>query len=526
MKEIDALIIGAGPAGLAAAIRLKQRLNKENKDHSVVVIDKGMKLGSHNLSGAIFEPRCLDELTPDWRNQKSYFCNNITTIEKDELYFLTKNTSHKIPSLMVPPLMNHKGDLSISISKLTEFLGQAAKTEGVEIYTGFSAEKLLLEGKRVKGVKLLDLGLDIDGKKKHNYLKGEEIYSKLTILADGSRGVLSLQLAEVLGGHLNPQVYSVGIKQLLSLPADNNFGPSRSIHTLGYPNKPDIFGGGFVYSMNDNLVVAGLILGLDWKYGDLNPHTEFEVFKSHPLITGLLRNGKVISTGAKTIPEGGYYSLGRLYTDGALVVGDAAGFVNMEKIKGIHCAVLSGIGAADAAFDALSKNDMSAEFLSVYKTNLENSGLMKEMRHARNFRQCFRWGVHLGAPLSKIQHLIPFKLGIEEDYTAAKAGARINRKNPGMEQETFIGLSGVMHEEDEKSHVSILDPSLCDKCEINYKSSCTHFCPGQVYRRSGDKIILSPSNCFHCGTCVVKCPYQTIRWQPPEGGEGPHYKQM
>ncbi|MFZ5802376.1 MAG: electron-transfer flavoprotein:ubiquinone oxidoreductase [Candidatus Omnitrophota bacterium] len=527
MSDVNVLIVGAGPAGLAAAIRLKQLLRAAGRKEFVAVFDKAQKLGYHNLSGAVFEAACLDELVPGWRESKDAFVESMVRVEKDDLYFLTPRSAFRIPPFMVPPKMHHAGDYAIAISGLVEWLGQIAEKEGVEIYTGFAGSKILHEGKKVQGIQLVDLGLGRDGKPKSNYVPGEKIRADVTVFADGSRGALSRTLTELLGEGKNPQVFSVGIKQLIKLPEKNAFGAGRAIHTLGYPSPRDVFGGGFLYSMGPNTVALGLILGLDWKYRDLDPQQELEVLKAHPWVAKLLEGHQVITTGVKTIPEGGYYALPKLFTDGALVIGDAAGFVNMEKIKGIHYAIYSGIAAAETIFEAIQKQDYSGTALSAYEARLKTKGILGEMWHARNFRQVFKFGLHAGAMLSKIQHWIPGRVRMERDRDTMKKNAALKRDfKAKIDKETFVGLSGAMHREDEPSHIKIQDAALCVKCTEKYGNPCAHFCPGQVYRMKDGEILLSPSNCMHDGSCAIKCPYGNILWTPPEGGEGPRFKGM
>ncbi len=523
---IDVLIVGAGTAGLAAATRLKQQLATTAPNASVVVIDKAPRPGYHSLSGAAFEPAALDELVPEWRDDRR-FMEHVTPVERDEMYFLLGKRAIQVPPLVVPKPMDHHGDVTISVSRLVAYLADKAEKAGVEIYSGFSARTLLVEDGRVVGVSLGDVGLDVDGKHKANYRPAEEIRARVTILADGSRGVLSTQLRERFGVGKNPQVYSLGIKAIVQFAGDNPFGNNRVVHTLGYPNPASIFGGGFMYSMGDKTVSVGLILGLDWKYGDLTPQREFERYRSHPFVADLLKGSVTIATGARTIPEGGYFALGKLAVPGALVVGDGAGFVNMEKIKGIHYGMLSGMAAADTVAENLAGADGGPVSLTGYLDHLEERGVMPAMRHARNYRQSFRWGIYAGAPLSLVQHWIPRRLGLEPDFEGTKKGARLNRADPGgMDGATFVSLTGSLHREDEPAHMTILDPAKCLTCEAEYATSCVHFCPGQVYRWDGEKILLSASNCLHCMTCAVKCPLENIRWLPPEGAEGPRFKQM
>ncbi len=519
--------MGAGPAGLSAAIRVRERLEAEGRDASVVVIDKAPSNGYHNLSGAAFEPGCLDELLPGWQDERSLLTDHVIPVKRDDMYFLMGRAAVRIPSVVVPRRMHHCGDVTISLSRLIQFMAQQAEKRGVEIYHGYSACSLIVEQGVVKGVTLTDVGLDKSGEKKPNFLPGEEIRAKVTILADGSRGVLSTQFSELFGGGRNPQVYSLGIKAVVQFPGENPFGNNRVLHTLGYPAPASVFGGGFIYSMGEKAVAVGLILGLDWKYGDLNAQREFERYRAHPFIARLLKGGVTIATGAKTIPEGGYLSLGTLSAPGALVAGDGAGFVNMEKIKGIHYAMQSGMCAADTVADAFATGDFGEQALLSYRDRLTERGIMAELEHARNYRQSFRWGLYVGTPLSLIQSRLPVRFKTHPDHEATKSGARLARKDPGgMDQTTFVSLTGSIHREDEPSHVTIPDPSLCLRCAERFANSCTHFCPGQVYRWNNAEIVLSPSNCLHCMTCTVKCPYANITWVPPEGGEGPRFKLM
>lgn len=527
MNPIDFLIVGAGPAGLAAAIHLKRKLNAQHGTESVVVIDKASKPGQCTLSGAVFETACLDELTPGWRERKDLPVGLMHPVDQDDMYFLTSSQAVKIPPFAVPRLMHHKGDVTVALSRLVAWLASVASAEGVEIQSGFAVKRLLTDGSGVKGVRLVDLGLGKTGQKKPNFVEGETVAAKVTFVADGSRGVLSQAWSELFGGGSNPQIYSVGVKQLIRLPSDHRFGRNRAIHTLGFPVRQDVFGGGFLYSMSDTTVAVGLILGLDWKYCDLNPVLELEYLKAHPFIANLLEGGQVVAAGAKTIPEGGFYSLPKLSTDGAMILGDAAGLVNMEKIKGVHYAILSGMAASDAALQALdSGGDYSAAALSAYERNLEARGLLSELRHARNFRQTFRWGVFAGGALSKVQRLIPGRLKLDEDYHHIQPGALLGRQPKGMDRATFASLTQAVHREDEPSHVLILDPSLCHQCAQKFGAPCAVLCPGEVYRLKDGQIILSPSNCLHDGSCAVKCPMQNVRWTAPEGGEGPRFRNL
>jgi electron-transferring-flavoprotein dehydrogenase len=522
---LDVLIVGGGPAGLATAIHLKQQIGEAASDISVAVIEKASQPGHHNLSGAVLDPAPLDELVPGWREDR-LLARHVGEVERDDMYFLLGARAIKVPGAFVPRAMDHSGDVTISVARLTSFLASRAEAAGIEIYSGFSARELIIEGDRVVGVRLGEVGLDAEGQPMSNHRQAEEIRARVTILADGSRGVLSQQLREHFGAGPNPQAYSLGIKAVVQFPGQDPFGDNRVMHVLGYPNPASVFGGAFMYSMGPKTVAVGLILALDWKYGDLDPQREFERFRAHPFIADLLKGSVTIATGAKTIPEGGYYALGKVSVPGALVVGDGAGFVNMEKIKGIHNALWSGMAAAETVAQAFARAGDGEVELRGYPERLEEH-VLPEMRHARNYRQVFRWGLYPGAALSLIAHRLPGRLGMEADHEGTERGARLGREDPGgMDGTTFVSLTGASHREDEAAHMTVLDPSKCLECEADYANSCTAFCPGQVYRWDGEKIVLSPSNCLHCMTCAVKCPLQNILWQPPEGGEGPRFAQM
>jgi electron-transferring-flavoprotein dehydrogenase len=526
MDDIDILVVGAGPAGLAAGLRARQVAAAAGRECSVAVIDKAPAAGNHTLSGAAFEAGCLDDLVPGWRDLRSPFVTGLVPVERDEMYFLRSKSANRIPSQVVPPRMHHVGDYIISVSRLTAFLAEQAEAAGLEVYHGYTARTLIIEDGAVKGVRLAEVGLTHDGAAKGNHLPAEEIRASITILADGTHGVLSTEFTEHFGGGEIPRVYSLGMKAIVQFPEASPFGTNRVMHTLGYPNPPSVFGGGFMYAMGEKTVAVGLILGLDWKYGDLNPQREFETYRAHPFISRLLKGGTTVATGAKTIPEGGLHAMGTLSAPGALVTGDGAGFVNMEKIKGIHYAIRSGMAAAETALEAL-RPDGTVGSLDGYRERLAGNGMLEEFRHARNYRQVFKYGLFVGTPLSLIQSKIPAKVGIHRDGEATKKGARLDRPDPGrMDGATFVALTGTLHREDEPSHISITDPAKCISCEADYANACTHFCPGQVYRWSGSEVVLSPSNCLHCMTCTVKCPEDVIKWVPPEGGEGPRYKQL
>ncbi|MBI2848152.1 MAG: 4Fe-4S dicluster domain-containing protein [Chloroflexi bacterium] len=539
MNKMDVLFVGAGPASLAGAIRLKQLLVEKGKDASVVIIEKAAKPGQHNLSGAVFEAGVLDELIPDWRERKDEFVSKMLDgkVEKDDTYFLFgEDKAVKLPHGLVPAAMHNAGNYVISISEMVKWLSGIARHLGVEIYNGFAARDVIVENNTVKGVKLGDKGLNREGKPMANYVPGDVLQANVTVLGEGSLGLRSGEMVKKFGldEGKNPQIYSLGVKEIIRLPEDNSFGANRVLHTFGFPNNrltPDVFGGGSLYSMGPNTVAVALILALDWRYCDLNPQRELQIFKSHRLIKGFLEGGEVTAYGARTLPEGGYYSMPESAMNGALIIGDSAGLTNVKKLKGLHYAIKSGILAAEAIAGAIEKQDFSQQTLNIYQDRLKASFIGREIREARNHRQVFaragRAGVYLGAPLSFVQGWIPGRLGIKPDHEGMRP-LRLNRRyTGGIDRLTGVNLSGTTHREDEPSHITLTDPAECEGCGRLFGCHpCQYFCPAEVYNFDGDKLILSPSNCLHCQTCRVKCPRQVIRWEVPEGGDGPRYRMM
>ena len=538
-NKAGVLFIGAGPASLAGAIKLKQLLNQKERNESVVVIEKADKLGQHTLSGAVFEAEVLDELMPGWRESEHKFVTKMLAnrVERDELVFLLSGgLAINIPEILVPSPMHHKGNYIISVSEMVNWLEGVARALGVEVYTGFAAKEVVVEDNFVKGVKLGEKGLDKDGKPQSNYVPGEIIEAKVTVFGEGSLGLLSEEVVKrfSLGNSRNPQAYSVGVKEVIRLPEKNNFGANRVIHTMGFPNKlltPDVFGGGTMYSLEANTVAVALILALDWRYCDLNPQQELQVFKSHRFIRGLIEGGEVVGYGAKTLPEGGYYSIPELVTNGAVIIGDAAGLTNAKKLKGLHYAIKSGVAAAEAISGAIEHNSFSKWSLKEYEDRLAESFVMKDINGARNYRQIFakagRAGVYVGAPLTFVQQCIPFRLGAKPDYEGMRKSKLGRKYDGGIDRLTDVSFSGTDHREDEPSHITFLDPKECKPCGEKYGCHpCESFCPGEVYKFEDYELGLSPSNCLHCQTCRVKCPLQNIKWEVPEGGDGPKYKVM
>ena len=537
MKKIDVLFIGGGPANLAGAIKLKQLLNQKGINQSVVVIEKAEKIGQHHLSGAIFEAQVLNELLPGWQdNKEDKFVTKLLAnrIIKDELYLLNgKSTAFRIPDFIIPSSLRNKNAYAVSISELVNWLAGIAIKLGVEIYTGFAAKEIVVENNMVKGIKLGDKGLDKERHPLSNHVPGEIIEAKVTVLGEGSAGLLAEDVMKQfkLNAEKNPQIYSMGVKEIIRLPEKNAFGANRVIHTLGFPLPSDIYGAGSIYSMRDNLVAVALVMALDWRYADLNPQQELQIFKSHAMIKNFLKGGEVVAYGAKTFPEGGFYSVPQLVVDGVIIVGDAAGLTNAKKRKGLHYAIKSGIAAGEAIYQAIEKQDFTAQSLRKYHDILNESFVMKELYASRNYRQIFsrtgRLGYYLGAPLSFFQSWIPHRLSTKPGYEGMRSVQLKRKPACGIDRLTAVSLSGTTHREDEPSHITFREECQSESCNKYFGCHpCASFCPAEVYKFEDNKLILSPSNCLHCQTCRLKCPHQLIKWEVPEGGDGPRYKIM
>jgi electron-transferring-flavoprotein dehydrogenase len=531
-NKVDVLFIGAGPASLAGAIRAKQLLNEKGRTESVVVIEKSEKVGQHILSGLVFQPQALSELIPGWKEKDDPFVTRAlgNEVKKDDTVFLmNKSTSIKLPEFIVPGFMKNEGNLILSGSEMVRWLAKEAEALGVKVYPGFSATEVLYEGNRVTGVRLGEKGLNREGARQVNYIPSEVVEAKVTVFGEGSLGQLAEDVVEKngLSRGRNHQIWSVGVKEIVKLPEGNAFGTNHVLHTFGYPVS-SVFGGGTVYSLDKNTVAVALVLGLDWKYADLSPQQELQRFKHHKYIRSILDGGETIAYGAKTLPEGGYYSLPQLYTDGALIVGDAAGFTDVRRLKGWHNAIRSGMLAGEAIAKAVESGDFSAGSLKVYEDLLQASPVMADLKKGKNYRQVFSKGgsVYLGAPLSQLQGLVGWKLKTEPDY-ATLTRARVNRECVGLDRLSGVALSGTIHREEEPPHISISDPAGCIRCVEEYGvHPCVYFCPAEVYVLNDDELELNTSNCLHCQTCRDKCPKQVIQWRVPEGGEGPKYKVM
>jgi len=563
--EMDVVFVGAGPANLSGALHLSRLVREHNEavasgkregkslgDLEIGVIEKGSSVGSHILSGAVMDPRALGELIPDFLEQGAPV---ESPVKEDEFLYLTRTRSIRSP-ITPPPLKNH-GYYIVSLNKLVAWLGEQCEAAGVNIFPEFpGAEMLYDDADRVIGVRTGDKGINKEGHRKSNFEPGVDLHAKVTVLGEGPRGSLTKSLSQRL--NLNdgrePQVYSLGVKELWELP-DDRYPAGRVTHTLGYPSDAHTYGGGWIYGMQNRILNLGYVTGLDYQDPLLDPHAEFQRFKQHPFLAKLLDGGKLLRYGAKTIAAGGYYAMPQLYADGVLLVGDCAGFLNSQRLKGIHTAIKSGMLAAEAIFEALLQEDFSARQLQRYETLVKDSWITPELRKVRNFHAGFRKGRWLGIANAGLQFLtggrswgLFDRSEAEAGHTALKklsaygyTGDRLEQRYDGLRFDgklTFNKLTDVYHaavghDEDQPAHLHVLDTNICsDRCAEEYGNPCQRFCPAAVYEMVEDpaagkrRLQINFSNCVHCKTCDIMDPYQIINWVTPEGGGGPEYKNM
>ncbi|HEY1977896.1 MAG TPA: electron transfer flavoprotein-ubiquinone oxidoreductase [Candidatus Baltobacteraceae bacterium] len=543
--EVDVLFVGAGPASLAGAIRLGELAKAAGRALEILVIEKGGEVGNHGLSGAVVDPRGLDELIPDWRDSAPIE----SPVTSDELWFLT--SSGKIKAPFTPPPLNNHGKYVASLQKLTKWLGDKAEAAGAQVFPAFPGQELLWDGDRVVGVRTGDKGVDHNGNPKSNYEPGADLIAKIVVLGEGPRGTLAKQaLAKLpLNDGREPQVYAAGIKELWQLP-DDRFKAGSVIHTLGYPLPAETFGGGFIYGMAGNILDLGMVTGLDYKNPTTDPHNELQRMKEHPVLAKMLEGGKMIRYGAKAIPEGGLFAMPRPYADGLMLVGDTGGFLNGMRLKGIHLAIKSGIMAAETAWDALQADTYDAQTLSALERRFKDSWAYSELRVARNFHQGFKRGMWAGmfnAGLATFTGGRGFgivdRIKGEPGYEVMEKAGYKPKETPRAKLDnvltfdklTDVYLSGAMHEEDQPSHLKVSDTNICrDRCTVEYGNPCQYFCPAKVYEPLFEKsnggvegrLQINFTNCVHCKTCDIIDPYQIITWVPPQGGEGPVYTGM
>ncbi|KAH9459128.1 hypothetical protein Pst134EA_019283 [Puccinia striiformis f. sp. tritici] len=561
--EVDVCIVGGGPSGLSAAIKLRQLAIEAGKgeDFRVIVIEKGAEVGSHILSGAVIETRALDELLPDWKNLE-----NVPILQKatsDSMKFLTKKSAFPLPH---PPQMNNKGNYIVSLSKVSRWLAEQAESIGVEIYSGFAGSKLLYseDGKSVKGVITNDIGLDKNNKPKDSFEPGMEFHAKIVLLAEGCHGSLSKMAIERfnLREGKDPQTYGLGIKEVWRVKEDVH-EPGKVLHTLGWPLNRDTYGGSWMYHLEDNLVSLGLVVGLDYPNPYLSPYQEFQRLKHHPLFSKVLEGGECLGYGARALNEGGYQSIPKLTFPGGALIGCSAGFLNVPKIKGTHTAMKSGMIAAEVAFQALvsdtsSANEAESIELVDYQEKLDQSWVMKELKEVRNLRPSFHnpLGLYGGIIYSGVDSLflkgrVPWTFHHKkEDFAHTKS---INNREykpieyPAPDHKlsfdilTSVSRTGTNHAENQPNHLVIKPENLDHHLEINvneFAGLLNKACPAGVYEyvdvepQPGDtpnkdgpkkKLVINSQNCIHCKTCSIKVPTQDITWTVPEGGGGPAY---
>ncbi|MFH1539776.1 MAG: electron transfer flavoprotein-ubiquinone oxidoreductase [bacterium] len=550
-----ALIVGGGPAGLAAAIHLKNLIDKHNEknekkldletlgtDMLICLIEKGAAIGSHSISGAVMNPVALAELIPDFKEKGAPLEYEVT---HDEVYHLSATGARKLP--ITPPTMHNDGNHTISLGKLVKWLGEQAEALEIDIFPAFTGQDIVIEGSSVKGILTGDKGINPDGTPKGNFEPGMNLLAKCTVFAEGSRGSLTKQLVKKLGldNGKNPQVYATGVKEVWEVKPENCPG-GRVIHTMGWPNDNMTFGGGFIYDMQENRLAVGYITALDYKDPLLDPHKQFSKFKTHPLVKKLLEGGKMVSYGAKTLPEGGYYSVPKPYGDGFIIAGDSASLINVPKLKGVHYAIKSGILAAETIFEGLLQDNLSESATKNYEQKLNDSYIFKEMRPARNFRALFKKGFMMGMVKAGITIYTGGRypwtmMKLEDDHLETQ---KLSARHPqGAPEDTFkfdgeltfdkltdVYNSGATHEEKQPCHLRVEDTNICaTKCKEEYGNPCTKFCPAEVYEMEQPegsnevRLKINFSNCVHCKTCDIKDPYGIITWVCPEGGGGPSY---
>ncbi len=539
----DVVIIGGGPSGLAAAIRLKQLAEKNNKDISVCIVEKGSEIGAHILSGAIIEPRALDELFPNWKHLGAPLN---TPVIKEKMVILTEKLSLPVPGWTLPPQMHNKGNYIISLGNLCRWLGKQAEELEVEIYPGFAAAEILFtEDGQVKGIATGDMGLNAKGEKKPGFEPGIELHAKYTLFSEGCRGSLSEQLITKfnLRSHCDPQTYGIGIKELWKVKPENH-QPGLITHSAGWPLTSDTYGGAFIYHMEDSQVAVGFVLGLDYSNPHISPYEEFQRFKTHPAIKKVFEGGERIAYGARALNEGGLQSIPDLIFPGGALIGCSAGFLNVSKIKGIHTAMKSGMLAAESIFTALEEN-RSHDLLENYPQELKKSWLYKELKLARNFRPAFsKWGLwggtlHTGIDLKLLRGKAPWTLhhhgkDREQLKTSTKTKA-INYPKPdgiiSFDRLSSVFISNTSHEEDQPVHLKLKDKNIPIQVNLEkYNMPELCYCPAGVYELIEEdgtpKLQINAQNCLHCKTCDIKDPTGNIVWLTPEGGGGPNYPNM
>ncbi len=556
--DIDVLFVGAGPANLAAAYHLARLLQEHNAQTAgtplavtLGILEKGKEIGSHALSGAVVDPRALQELLPDCWQEAPFEA----PVAGEKFLGLTASRAFSLP---IPPPLRNQGKYVASLGKLLKWLASKVEAQGVDIFCEFPAAQPLIaqdNGKpRVVGVRTADRGLDHHGKPKSNHEPGVDINTQVVVVGEGPRGSLAKQLEAQfpLTVGRNPQVYALGIKEIWELPS-GRVAPGEVIHTFGWPLDSRTFGGAFIYGMRDDQAIVGLVVGLNYENPWLDPHAEFQRLKTHPWMRRLLAGGKMLFYGAKALPEGGFWSLPRPWGDGFLLCGDSGGFLNSQRLKGIHLAMKSGMLAAETIFAALAAGGINEERLQTYEERIRASWIQRELWSVRNFHQAFDHGLLAGMFQAGIGMVTGGRGWGFRNRLGTEAGpARLipldsaqGRSLPRIQPPHFDGEltfdkladvynSGTAHEENQPVHLLVRDPEICvSQCATEFGQPCQRFCPASVYeivddpaQASGKRLQINASNCVHCKTCDILDPYQIIDWVPPEGGGGPNYGKM
>ena len=537
--EFDVVIVGAGPAGLAAAIRLRQIAAEQDREISVCVVEKAAEVGAHTLSGAVLEPRALDELIPDWKEKGAPLDTKVTD---DRFMFLTESKAYKLPT---PPQMHNEGNYIVSMGRVVKWLGEQAEELGAEVYPGFAAAEVLYhEDGSVKGIATGDMGLDRDGNPKDNHEVGMELHGRFTFFAEGCRGSLTRQLEDKLGlRNGDPQTYAIGIKELWEVdPAKHHVG--RAVHSIGWPMDRSTYGGSFLYHLEDNQVAVGFVVALDYRNPYLSPFEEFQRFKTHPSIRDTFEGGRRICYGARALNEGGLQSLPQLIFPGGAVIGCSAGFLNVPKIKGNHLAMKSGMLAAEAAAEALG-GERPGNLLEGYPEAFKASWAYDELHRARNIRPSFQKGLWAGLVYSAIDTYLlrgkaPWTFKNHADHTAIqpKDGfTPIDYPKPdgkiSFDRLSSVYISNTNHDDNQPCHLTLKDDSVPIAVNLEkYDAPEQRYCPAGVYEivRDDDgghpRMQINYQNCVHCKTCDIKDPSQNIVWVVPQGGDGPAYTGM
>jgi electron-transferring-flavoprotein dehydrogenase len=530
--EFDVLIVGAGPAGLAAAIRLKQI----SPDATVCVVEKGSEVGAHILSGAVLEPRALDELIPDWRDDPPGLA---TPAADDHFVFLTETKAYRLPT---PRQMHNHGNYVVSLGNVCRWLGARAEAMGVEIYPGFAASETIIEEGVVKGVVAGVMGITREGEEGPNYQPGMELRGRYTLFGEGCRGSLTKKLEALYGlrDGVQPQTYALGIKELWEIPKERHV-PGRVWHSVGWPLKSDTYGGSWMYMLGENLVSIGFVIGLDYQNTWLSPFDEMQRFKTHPEVRKILEGGKRIAYGARALNEGGLQSIPKLVFPGGALIGDTAGFLNVPKIKGTHTSMKSGMLAAEAVAAALA-SEAASPVLEAYPEALKASWVWAELSACRNIRPGFaKWGLYGGMINGALETYVfrgkaPWTMAHHADYSATKPAAqspKIAYPRPDgkltFDRLSSVFLSNTNHEEDQPAHLKLKDPAKWRPVNWDtYRSPEARYCPAAVYEAVGveegePRLVINAQNCVHCKTCDIKDPSQNIDWCTPEGAGGPNY---